>query len=48
LKAVFDQLKDFESVGKAIREEHMDLLSVRRLFDALIEKYPEVECWRWT
>lgn len=43
LRALFEDLKNFESVSLKLQEEETDLLVVRRLFDALIEKYSDMK-----
>ena len=41
LAEIFDNLKNFEQVTKRIQDPSIDLLVVRKLFDALIFKFPE-------
>ena len=43
LRNLSSDLKNFESVSLALQEEGIDLLVARRLFDALMDKYPEME-----
>ena len=40
LKELETKLKDIESVTLKLQEEDIDMLSVRKLFDALIKRFP--------
>ena len=39
LEILYQKMVNFESLSKALQEEDLDLLSVRRLFDVLIQEY---------
>ena len=45
LSVLFNILKDFESVNKALQGDGISLLSARILFDSLILSYPEMESY---
>lgn len=42
LKALEAKLKDIASVTLKLQEDDIDLLTVRKLFDALMNKFPEM------